>query len=37
MKREKQEREEQNLILGKNVDADFEILIDKSRLKAGLI
>ncbi|CAD8090837.1 unnamed protein product [Paramecium sonneborni] len=37
MKREKAEREEQNQILGKNVDVEFEIMIDKSRLKGGLI
>lgn len=37
MKREKQEREEQNILLGKNVDVDFELMIEKSRLKEGLI
>ncbi|CAK56910.1 unnamed protein product (macronuclear) [Paramecium tetraurelia] len=37
MKREKAEREEQNQILGKNVDVEFEIMIDKTRLKGGLI
>ena len=37
LKREKAEREEENQILGKNVDVEFEIMIDKTRLKAGLI
>ncbi|CAD8188991.1 unnamed protein product [Paramecium octaurelia] len=37
MKREKAEREEYNQILGKNVDVEFELMIDKSRLKGGLI
>jgi kinesin family protein 2/24 len=48
MKQQKLEREQENQVsiisfpiqkkaLGKNVDVEFELLIDKNRLKEGLI
>lgn len=37
MKREKEEKKAYNLASGKNVDIDFEIMIDKSRFKEKML
>ena len=37
MKRERKEKEAYNLASGKNVDIDFEIMIDKSRFKDKML
>lgn len=37
LKREKEEKKAYNLASGKNVDIDFEIMIDKSRFKEKML
>jgi kinesin family protein 2/24 len=37
MKREKEEKKAYNLASGKNVDIDFEIMIDKNRFKDKIL
>lgn len=37
MKREKEEKKAYNLASGKNVDIDFEIMIDKNRFKEKML
>lgn len=37
MKRQKEEKKAYNLASGKNVDIDFEIMIDKSRFKEKIL
>jgi hypothetical protein len=37
MKREKEEKKAYNMASGKNVDIDFEIMIDKSRFKEKIL
>ena len=37
MKREKEEKKAYNLASGKNVDIDFEIMIDKNRFKDKML
>ena len=37
MKREKEEKKAYNLASGKNVDIDFEIMIDKNRFREKML
>jgi kinesin family protein 2/24 len=36
IKKEKAEREAENIALGRNVDVEFELMIDKNKLKDGV-